>query len=112
MAIQEKELATARDREHLRQMGDLVTANLHAIRKGQTTLTAENFYDPEMKPIQIPPCPPSCPPQQNAAKYYKDYAKAKNGEKELTRQLELGGQELSTSSASWRSWTGRRRRAS
>ncbi len=60
MAIQEKELATARDREHLRQMGDLVTANLHAIRKGQTTLTAENFYDPEMKPIQIP-CPPSCP---------------------------------------------------
>ena len=57
MAIQEKELATARDREHLRQMGDLVTANLHAIRKGQTTLTAENFYDPEMKPIQIPLSP-------------------------------------------------------
>lgn len=93
MAIQEKELATARDREHLRQMGDLVTANLHAIRKGQTTLTAENFYDPEMKPIQIP-LSPLLSPQQNAAKYYKDYAKAKNGEKELTRQLELGGQEL------------------
>ena len=49
--------------------------------------------DPEMKPIQIP-LSPLLSPQQNAAKYYKDYAKAKNGEKELTRQLELGGQEL------------------
>ncbi|MFR8333523.1 MAG: NFACT family protein [Oscillospiraceae bacterium] len=79
--------------EHLRQMGDLVTANLHAIRKGQTLLTAENFYDPEMRPIDIP-LSPLLSPQQNAAKYYKDYAKAKNAEKELTRQLELGRGEL------------------
>lgn len=93
LAIQERELTAARDREHLRQMGDLVTANLHAIRKGQTLLTAENFYDPEMRPIDIP-LSPLLSPQQNAAKYYKDYAKAKNAEKELTRQLELGRGEL------------------
>ena len=29
MALQEKELATAKNRERLRQMGDIVTANLH-----------------------------------------------------------------------------------
>ena len=46
-------LTAARDRERLRQMGDLVTANLHLISKGQTVLTAENFYDPELRPIQI-----------------------------------------------------------
>lgn len=93
MALQEKELLTARDREHLRQMGDIVTANLHAITKGQGVLEAENFYDPDMKQIQIP-LSPLLSPQQNAAKFYKEYAKAKNAEKELTRQLELGRGEL------------------
>ena len=33
-------------------------------------------------------------PKQNAAKYYKDYARMKNAEKELTHQLELGRTEL------------------
>ncbi len=93
MALQEKELLTAQDREHLRQMGDIVTANLHSITKGQRILEAENFYDPDMKQIQIP-LSPLLSPQQNAAKFYKEYAKAKNAEKELTRQLELGRGEL------------------
>lgn len=93
MAIQEKEMVAARDREHLRQQGDIVTANLHAITKGQTVLTAENFYDPNMAEITIP-LSPLLSPQQNAAKYYKDYAKAKTAEKELTRQLALGRDEL------------------
>ena len=90
MAIQEKELATARDREHLRQMGDLVTANLHAIRKGQTTLTAENFYDPEMKPIQIP-LSPLLSLSRTRPSTTRTTPRPRTGEKELTRQLELGG---------------------
>ncbi len=93
MALQEKERTTAQDREHLRQMGDIVTANLHTIKKGQTVLVAENFYDPEMKSISIP-LSVLLSPQQNAAKYYKDYAKAKTAEKELTHQLTLGREEL------------------
>ena len=67
MAVQNKELTAARDRERLRQMGDLVTANLHLISKGQTVLTAENFYDPELRPIQIA-LSPLLSPQQNADK--------------------------------------------
>ncbi len=93
MLLQEKERQKAADRESLRQMGDIVTANLHRITKGQTRLVAENFYDPDMKPIEIP-LSPLLSPQQNAAKFYKDYAKAKTAEKELTRQLELGRTEL------------------
>ena len=37
---------------------------------------------------------PILSPQQNAAKFYKDYARMKNAEKELTHQLELGENEL------------------
>ena len=93
MAIQEKELLATYDRERLRQLGDIVTANLHRITRGQTTLTAEDFYDEDMKQIDIP-LSPLLSPQQNAAKFYKDYARMKTAEKELTHQLELGRQEV------------------
>ena len=94
LAIQEKELAATYDRERLRQLGDIVTANLHKISKGQTVLSAEDFYDEEMKTIEIP-ISPLLSPQQNAAKFYKDYTRMKNAQKELTKQIELGKQELS-----------------
>ena len=93
LAIQEKELEATYDRERLRQLGDIVTANIHKIKKGQTLVRCEDFYDEEMKEIDIP-ISPILSPQQNAAKFYKDYAKLKNAEKELTRQIEIGETEL------------------
>ena len=94
LAIQEKELAATYDRERLRQLGDIVTANLHRITKGQKVLQAEDFYDEQMSVIDIP-LSEILSPQQNAAKFYKDYTRMKNAEKELTRQIELGEGELS-----------------
>ena len=93
LAIQEKELEATFDRERLRQLGDIVTANIHRIVKGQTVVQCEDFYDEDMKLIDIP-ISPILSPQQNAAKFYKDYTKLKNAEKELTRQISLGEQEL------------------
>ncbi len=93
LAIQEKELEATYDRERLRQLGDIVTANIHKIKKGQTTVSCEDFYDEEMKVIDIP-ISPILSPQQNAAKFYKDYGRMKNAEKEPTRQIELGENEL------------------
>ncbi len=93
LAIQEKGLTATFDRGRLRQLGDIVTANIHKIRKGETVLQAEDFYDEEMKTIDIP-ISPILSPQQNAAKFYKDYTRMKNAEKELTRQMELAEQEL------------------
>ena len=93
LAIQEKELTATFDRERLRQLGDILTANIHRIQKGQTSVTVEDFYDENMAQIQVA-ISPILSPQQNAAKFYKDYARMKNAEKELTRQIELGEQEL------------------
>ena len=93
LAIQEKELAATFDRERLRQLGDILTANIHRIRKGQTMVEVEDFYDENMATIQVS-LSPLLSPQQNAAKYYKDYARMKNAEKELTRQISLGEEEL------------------
>ena len=93
LAIQEKELEATFDRERLRQLGDIVTANIHRIIKGQTVIQCEDFYDENMSLIDIP-ISPILSPQQNAAKFYKDYAKLKNAEKELTKQISLGEEEL------------------
>ena len=89
LALQEKELAEAKDRERIRQLGDILTANLHKIQKGQTQVCVADFYDPDMKEITVA-LSPLLSPQQNAAKLYKDYAKKKTAEKELTYQLEAG----------------------
>ena len=94
MALQEKELEATYDRERLRQLGDILTANIHRVTKGQTKIVCEDFYDENMAPVEIP-LSPILSPQQNAAKFYKDYARMKNAEKELTHQLSLGETELS-----------------
>ena len=89
---QRREREATLDREQLRRMGDIVTANLHAISRGQTLLRAENFYEADAPIIEIP-LKPDLSPQQNAAKFYKEYAKAKTAEKVLAQQLLQGEQE-------------------
>ena len=93
MAAQEKELTATYDRERLRQLGDILTANLHRIQKGQTKVLCQDFYDENMADVEIP-LSPILSPQQNAAKFYKDYTRMKNAQKELTHQLSLGREEL------------------
>ena len=93
LAIQEKELAATLDRERLRQLGDILTANIHRIQKGQTKVVCEDFYDENMAEIEIQ-ISPILSPQQNAAKFYKDYTRMKNAQRELTHQMELGRGEL------------------
>jgi len=93
LGIQRSELLKTKDREELRRNGDLISANVYRMKRGETVLTAEDFYDPEGREKTIP-LNPAKNPQQNAADYYKRYTKAKNAESVLTQQLLLGEQEL------------------
>jgi len=93
LEAQRVELTEAADRDHLREQGDILTANLHTIKKGQSVLTAQNFYDPEGGEITIP-LDPLKTPQQNAAAYYKRHTKAKTAQKHLLEQIEKGEGEL------------------
>ena len=93
LELQRTELAATKNREQLRRQADLITANLSNIRRGQTVLRTEDYYDPELREVEIP-LNPALSAQQNAAKLYKDYQKAKNGEKILTEQLQKGEREL------------------
>lgn len=89
LELQRREHAATLDRERLRRLGDIVTANLHEIQRGQTLLRATDFYDAAMGEIEIP-LKPNLSPQQNAARFYKEYAKAKHAEKILAEQIAQG----------------------
>ncbi len=90
---QKKELSATEDRDTLRIKGELITANLYRMDRGQTKLVTENYYDPDLKPIEIQ-LSPLLSPQQNAAKYFKDYNKAKNAVSYLTEEIQKGQVEL------------------
>ena len=92
LALQEKEYAATQDRDKLRIQGDLITANLYRMERGQSRLECENYYEAGA-PASIP-LDPLLTPQQNAAKYYKRYAKAKTAEKYLREQMDLARRDL------------------
>ena len=91
--VQTKELQEAQNREQYRIAGDLITGNFYQMKKGDKSLTAVNYYDPECKEITVS-LDPLLTPQQNAAKYYRKYTKAKTAHSILTQQLEQGRTEL------------------
>ena len=90
---QARELEATKNRERLRELGDILTSNLHLMEQGMSTFRTMDFYDPEGGEVDIP-LDPLLTPQQNAAKYYKEYNKAKTAEEMLTIQIEKGEKEL------------------
>jgi len=93
LAAQSEELKATFDRERFREWGDIIKANLYRMERGARVLKAENFYSELCEEIEIP-LDPKLSPQQNAAKYYKQYTKAKNAEKILAEQIENAEKEL------------------
>ncbi len=93
IALREKEYAQTQDRETLRIRGELITANLYRMERGQRVLEAQNYYEESCPTVEIP-LDVRLSPQENAAKYFKQYNKAKTAEKMLTELLTQGREEL------------------
>ena len=93
LANQTQELLRAEEREQKRIFGDLITSHLHALQKGDSLLRCENYYDPEGGTAEIK-LDPLKTPQQNAARYYKDYARLKTAEQMLRQQMTQGELDL------------------
>ncbi len=89
-----KEYSASLERDTLRLYGELITANLYRIERGAKKLEAENYYEDGCPLLSIP-LDPLLTPQQNAAKYYKRYNKAKTAEFHLREQIEKAEREIS-----------------
>lgn len=73
--------------------GELLTANIHSIPKGVTTFRTVNFYDVELKEIDIA-IDPTKTPAENAQKYFSKYNKAKRTLAALEIQKKQNDEEL------------------
>jgi len=93
ITTQTNELKESSNREYYRECGDIIAANYHNMSKGQQSLTADDFYSEtnEKRTIKLDSLKT---PQQNAAKYYKIYSKAKNAQKYLEEQIKTAEKEL------------------
>jgi len=93
LAIQNKTLSDAENKEKYKICGDIVTANLYRIVQGETKLIAENYYEEDCPEIVIDLLP-HLSASQNAQRYYKLYNKLKNAEIEVKKQIIATKQDL------------------
>ncbi|MCL2069092.1 MAG: NFACT family protein, partial [Oscillospiraceae bacterium] len=93
LAAQRGELLECDRREHLRIMGDLLTANLHLLQKGDTKAVVANYYDESNAEIEIP-LDSRLNPSQNAQRYYALYRKAETAGRMLLKLIAQGEHEL------------------
>lgn len=91
--LQRGELQQCTEREYLKICGDLISANMYQIQKGDTAAALCNFYEEEQPMIRVK-LDPLLTPSQNAQKYYKDYRKAKTAEEKLQEQISMAEAEL------------------
>lgn len=82
MNVRLTDLEKCKDRESLRIYGELLKANLYAVEKGASFARVQNYYDENFGFIDIP-LDPALSPQQNSAKYFKDYKKSHTAEQTL-----------------------------
>ncbi|WNQ13659.1 NFACT RNA binding domain-containing protein [Paenibacillus aurantius] len=82
----EETLEEAKDADKYRILGELLTASLHLLKKGDKEVEVVNYYDEEQKPVTIA-LDPLLTPSENSQRYFKKYTKTKNSLLAVEEQL-------------------------
>ena len=88
-----EELKKSEDRESVRKTAELITANLYRLKKGDSVLRCQDYYEPDCPEIKIA-LDPLKTPQQNAAAMFRDYNKRKAASEHLTTLIADGEAQL------------------
>jgi len=91
LQLQQAELEDCAKGDEFRLYGDLITANIYRLKRGQTGCILDNYMDGSQVEI---PLDSRLTPAQNAQKYYKKYQKAKSAKEHLTEQIEICRNEI------------------
>lgn len=84
-SLEEARAGTAGAERH-RELGELLKANLPALRTGQSEARVQDFYQPDLPEVVIP-LDPALPPLKNAERYFRRYQKARDGRATVERRL-------------------------
>lgn len=94
---QRGELADCEKGAEYKKMGDLITANIYRLSRGDRVVEFDDYEDMKedgsFGKIKVE-LDNRLSPAANAQRYYKRYNKAKNAKTELSRQIEIGESEL------------------
>lgn len=93
LALQREALLGSERMEEYRVNGELLTANLHLAQKGMPSVQLTNYYDPELKAVEVA-LDVKLSPAQNAQRYFKLYQKARNARTLAAEQIEKTSEEL------------------
>ncbi|MBO6116051.1 MAG: NFACT family protein [Ruminococcus sp.] len=93
ISVQQQELAACAEKDTYKLWGDLISANIYRIQKGDATAKVENFYSEDCPTVEIQ-LDIRKTPAQNAQHYYSEYKKCVTAEEKLAGQIEKGEEEL------------------
>ncbi|WP_168121959.1 NFACT RNA binding domain-containing protein [Paenibacillus sp. HB172176] len=89
----EETLKEAKDAEKYKVLGELLTAYMHQINKGDTSVELINFYDEEQATVSIE-LDPQLSPSENAQRYFRRYTKHRNSLAVVAEQMEIADKEI------------------
>lgn len=97
LAKQKEELEESAKAEEYKNIGDLITANLYAIKRGDTKVSLIDYgkmdEDGNFETVEVT-LDARLSPSQNSASYYKKYNKAKKAAVVLSEQMQAAEEEL------------------
>lgn len=98
LELQKNELLECNKADDLKKKGDLITSNMYAIKKGDKLIELTDYesYNEETGEFGkiVVELDERLSPSANAQKIYKKYNKLKNAKCELSKQIEIGENEL------------------
>ena len=86
LVLLQQELADSEKADDYRIKGELLKANLHRFKRGQTWVEVQNYYSPELNSLKIE-LDPQRNPSENVQQYFKRYTKAKRGRSVINRLI-------------------------
>ena len=93
LAIQRQDLIDSEKGEQYKKMGDLITSNIYALKRGMSSFSAVDYYSDNMESVEIM-LDERLSPSQNAQRYYKLYNKSKTARVVLSEQIAHWEREL------------------
>lgn len=93
LKIHEKTILKSRKADQSQKLGELLTANLHLVKKGDSSITVIDYYDPAQAQIDIP-LQTDKTPSENAQLLFKRYRRMLNAKKQSVREYNKTKYEL------------------
>lgn len=92
LKLEENLLATD-EADKYQKYGELLTANLHLVKRGDKEIEVIDYYDENEGKLKIP-LDPLKSPAENAQAYFKKYSKTKNSIQYIKEQIRLAKEEI------------------